>query len=177
LQRASNSSVQLTLAATWRHTLSAGSDPVSAVAGRCAPIRWAASVAFQIRFQNPSWDPDAQEMTAPLSENEVTERFENYPWMQEYSARRHKLTSATFAVYDLDDGRSLLIIQVGTDSPAFFMTYGTTREERFLRVFRRTRLDSFHASGLDLSAATAIVGAFASRDEQRLTGLAAWRQT
>ena len=34
LQRTSNSSVQLTLVAAWRHTSSAGSDPVSAVAGR-----------------------------------------------------------------------------------------------------------------------------------------------
>jgi hypothetical protein len=31
LQRTINSSVQLTLVAVWRHTVSAGSDPVSAV--------------------------------------------------------------------------------------------------------------------------------------------------
>jgi len=34
LQRTSNSSVQLTAVAVWRHTLVAGSGPVSAVAGR-----------------------------------------------------------------------------------------------------------------------------------------------
>jgi hypothetical protein len=34
LQRAINRSVQLTLGAAWRHNLMAGSDPVSAVAGR-----------------------------------------------------------------------------------------------------------------------------------------------
>jgi len=34
LQRTTNSSVQLTLVAAWRHTVSAGSGPVSAVAGR-----------------------------------------------------------------------------------------------------------------------------------------------
>ena len=34
LQRASNSSAQLTLGAIWRHTLMVESDPVSAVAGR-----------------------------------------------------------------------------------------------------------------------------------------------
>ncbi len=33
-RRTSNSSVQLTLVAVWRHTVSAGSDPVSTVAGR-----------------------------------------------------------------------------------------------------------------------------------------------
>jgi hypothetical protein len=34
LQRTSNSFVQLTLVAIWRHTVSIGSDPVSTVAGR-----------------------------------------------------------------------------------------------------------------------------------------------
>jgi hypothetical protein len=34
LQRTINRSVQLTLVAVWRHTVSAGSDPISAVAGR-----------------------------------------------------------------------------------------------------------------------------------------------
>ena len=34
LQRTSNSLVQLTLVAAWRYTSEAGSDPVSAVAGR-----------------------------------------------------------------------------------------------------------------------------------------------
>jgi hypothetical protein len=34
LQRTTNSSLQLTMAAAWRHTTSAGSGPVSAVAGR-----------------------------------------------------------------------------------------------------------------------------------------------
>jgi hypothetical protein len=33
-RRTSNSSVQLTLVAVWRHTLEAGSGPFSAVAGR-----------------------------------------------------------------------------------------------------------------------------------------------
>jgi len=34
LNRTGNSSVQLTLGAIWRHTSVAGSEPVSAVAGR-----------------------------------------------------------------------------------------------------------------------------------------------
>jgi hypothetical protein len=34
LQRTTNSSAQLTLVAAWRHTLLAGSGPVSAFAGR-----------------------------------------------------------------------------------------------------------------------------------------------
>ena len=38
LQRASNSSVQLTLIAIWRHTFKAGSVPVSTVASRLTPI-------------------------------------------------------------------------------------------------------------------------------------------
>ena len=39
-RRTINSSLQSTLGATWRHTGSAGSGTVSAVAGRLTPIRW-----------------------------------------------------------------------------------------------------------------------------------------
>ena len=39
LNRTVNSSAQLTLGAIWRHTLVAGSGPVSAVASRLTPIR------------------------------------------------------------------------------------------------------------------------------------------
>jgi len=42
LQGTRNSPVQLAAVAFWRHTLEARSEPVSAVAGRLTPIRWAA---------------------------------------------------------------------------------------------------------------------------------------
>jgi hypothetical protein len=41
MNRSGNSLVQLTLGATWRHNQVAGSEPVSAVAARLVPIRWA----------------------------------------------------------------------------------------------------------------------------------------
>jgi len=133
-------------------------------------------VTFQVHFQNPKWDPDDREIVGPLSENEAIERFENYPWTQEYLARTHKLTRPTFAVHDLDDGRSLIFFQVGADSPAFFISYGKTQIRRFLRVFRRTNVETVHASDVHFSTATAIVRAFCSRDEQRMTELATWRR-
>jgi hypothetical protein len=42
LQRTINSPFQLAMVAVWRHTSVAGSDPVSAVAGRLSPIRYTA---------------------------------------------------------------------------------------------------------------------------------------
>jgi predicted ATPase len=48
LNRTVNSSVQLTFGAIWRHNQEAGSRPVSAVASRLTPIRYAASITAAI---------------------------------------------------------------------------------------------------------------------------------
>lgn len=48
MNRSDNSSFHLTLGAVWRHSQVAGSEPVSAVAARLSPIRWAADVRVLI---------------------------------------------------------------------------------------------------------------------------------
>lgn len=48
LNRPGNSSVQLTLGAVWRDTSMVGSEPVSAVASRLTPIRWAARRGYRL---------------------------------------------------------------------------------------------------------------------------------